>query len=397
MYEVIVIGGGPVGSSVAYRLAAAGYRVVVLEKREKPGGKVCCTGIVSQQCVSSWAISDSVILRRVNSGRVVSPSGKLLKLWRPETQACIVDRAAFDLALARRAQGEGVEYQFNTLATDLAVSGDGVKVIATSQGERLNLMAKAVVIATGFGSALVNRLGLGQVGDLVRGAQVEVEGPGVEETEVYLGQGIAPGFFGWLVPTSPERALVGLLSRHRPELYLRKLITSLTAQGKIAPTESKPSYGGIPLKPLSRTYGERLVVVGDAAGQVKPTTGGGIYYGLLCADIAASVLHQALASDDLSARSLSRYERGWKQRLGWDLKVGYWARRLYERLSDRQIEQLFDIIMSQGIDKAILEAKDLSFDGHGEIIWRLLKHGAVTGVIGVMKAPFRKERSRLTP
>ena len=99
-----------------------------------------------------------------------------------------------------------------------------------------------------------------------------------------------------MVPTASGRARVGLLSRRNPGLYLSKLLASLLAQGKLASSEAEPSYGGIPLKPLPRIYGERLLVARDAAGQVKPTTGGGIYFGLLCADMAADTLHQALQS-----------------------------------------------------------------------------------------------------
>ena len=129
------------------------------------------------------------------------------------------------------------------------------------------------------------------------------------------------------------------------------------------------------------------MVVGDAAGQVKPTTGGGIYYGLLCADIAADILHQALEDDDLSARSLARYERGWRKRLGWELKIGYWARKLFERLSDRQIDRLFDLVKANGIDEALLKEKDLSFEWHSKAIFRLIGHGVVSRAINVVKPP----------
>lgn len=389
MHDVIVIGGGPVGSYLAYRLAGMGYGVVVLEQKARVGEGVCYTGIISQECVSSFAIDDSVILQRANSARLFSPSGRPLRLWRQETQACIVDRAAFDVAMSRRAQDRGAEYVLNGSARDIVVGDDRVRVEVARYEERLNFEARAVVIATGFGSPLVSGLGLGKVGDFVIGAQTEVEIIGVDEVEVYFGQEVAPGFFAWLVSTSPPRALVGLLSRHRPELYLRKLMSFLVADGKIVSAEAKPCYGGIPLKPLARTYSDRLVVVGDAAGQVKPTTGGGIYYGLLCADIAANNLHRALESDDLSAKSLASYEREWKSKLERELKICYWARKLYEHLSDKQIDRAFDIIKSSGIDEALLKADDLSFDWHGEVILRLLGHQVLSKAIGVIKSPFR--------
>ena len=389
MYDVIVIGGGPVGSYVAYKLAGMGYGVVVLEQKEKLGGRVCCAGIISQACVNSFAIDDSVVLNRVNSARLFSPSGRLLRLWRQETQACIVDRAAFDMAIANWAQGKGAQYVLNSPVRDIEVGDDGVRVEAARQGEKSNFEARAVVIATGFGSRLVGGLGLGKIGDFVMGAQAEVETIGVDEIEIYFGQEVAPGFFAWLVPTSPPKALVGLLSRRSPGLYLKKLISSLLAQGKIVSDEAELSQRGISLKPLAKTYSRRLVVVGDAAGQVKPTTGGGIYYGLLCADIAANNLHRALEADDLSARNLAGYEREWKKKLGRELKIGYWARKFYEHLSDKQVDRIFDIIKSNGIDEALLKKDDLSFDWHGEVILKLLGHRVLSKAIEVMKVPFR--------
>jgi len=354
LYDVAVIGGGLAGSYVAYKLAGMGYGVVVLERGGRVREQVCCTGIIGQECVSSFAIDSNVILRRVNSASLFSPSGKLIRLSRKETQACIVDRAALDVAIASQAQSKGAEYVLNSLAKGIKVNDDRVRVEAARQGEGLDLEARTVVMATGFGSSLIDGLGLGKVGDFVMGAQAEAETSGVDEVEVYFGQEVAPGFFAWLVPTSPRRALVGLLSRRSPASYLRRLMLSLLAQGKIVSAEAKPCYGGIPLKPLPRTYGDRMVVVGDAAGQVKPTTGGGIYYGLLCADIAVNSLQQGLEINDLSAKNLASYQRRWKRKLGRELKIGYWARKFYEHLSDKQIDRLFDIIESRGIVEALI-------------------------------------------
>ncbi|GAF84789.1 unnamed protein product, partial [marine sediment metagenome] len=129
--------------------------------------------------------------------------------------------------------------------------------------------------------------------------------------------------------------------------------------------------------------------VGNAAGQVKPTTGGGIYFGLLCAEIAVNTLHRGLANDDLSARRLAGYERGWRRKLGRELEIDYYARKFYQRLSDQQIDRIFDIIKSHGIDEALLKAKDLSFDWHSGAVLRLMGQQAVAKALEVMKIPFR--------
>ena len=384
MHDVVVIGGGPVGSYAAYRLASMGHKVAVLERKTSIGENVCCTGIIGQECVNSFDIKDA-ILREVNSARLFSPSGNLVRLWREETQASILDRAAFDMAMASRAEGQGVEYLLDSPASDIAIEEDRVRVSESRRGR--SLAARAVIIASGFGSKLEERLGLGRVGDFVTGAQVDVE-TGIDEVEVYLGHEIAPGFFAWLVPTLPGMARLGLLSRHSPGRYLKQLAASLREKGEIAATLAPVSHGNIPLKPLPRTCGERLVVVGDAAGQVKPTTGGGIYYGLLCAEIAADTLHQALEDDDLSARRLAGYEQKWRRRLSQELKIGYWARKLFERLSDKQIDRIFNVVKANGIDEALLNASDLSFDWHSKAIFRLISQQVVAKAIDVMKIPF---------
>ncbi|MFC2123159.1 NAD(P)/FAD-dependent oxidoreductase, partial [Bacteroidota bacterium] len=366
--------------------------VLVLEKAEGLGSKTSCTGIIGRECASSFPVEEHVILRWANSARIFPPSGKSLRVFRDERQACIIDRPAFDRSMAEQAQGRGAQYRLGSPVREVKVGGSGVTVEVSSPGEGSTYNARVAVVAAGFGSRITEKLGLGTVGDFVMGAQAEVSTHDVDEVEVYFGRKIAPGFFAWLVPTTSGKALAGLLSRRSPGIYLRKFIDTLQIKGKIVSIDSDLSHGGIPLKPLARTYGERLMVVGDAAGQVKPTTGGGVYYGLLCAEIAANTLITALKADDLSAKNLSRYERDWKNKLARELSVGYWSRKLYEHLTDRQVDRIFGIMKSSGIDRALLEAKELSFDWHSDIMLKLLGYRAVGKVVDVLKTPFPLKR-----
>lgn len=391
MFDTIVVGSGPIGSYVAYKLAEKGHKILVLERRQRTGESACCTGIISQECVNTFSIEERVILRQVKSASLFSPSGNHLHIRRTEPQACILDRVSFEIAMAERAQRAGAEYAFNSRVKDIAIKKNGASITVSVPGKALKIQTRTVVIASGFAPGLCERLGLGRFGDFTVGAQAEVETSGTDEVEVYFGD-MAPGFFAWLVPTTPARVRVGLLSRKKPGLYLRNLLAHLASQGKIATAQVELCYGGIPLKPLPRTYGERLLVVGDAAGQVKPTSGGGIYYGLLSADIAARTLHQALEDGDLSAKRLAVYERNWKKRLGRELRVGYWARTLFEHLSSRQIDRIFEIIKAGGIDEALLKAEDLSFDWHSKTILRLLRYQMVARTMDVIKLPFRTGR-----
>ncbi|MFC1906877.1 geranylgeranyl reductase family protein [Chloroflexota bacterium] len=392
LLDVIVIGAGPTGSYLAYKLADAGHEVLVLEREEGLGKTTCCTGIIGRECVNSFPVDEQAIIRWVNSASLFSPAGKPFRVFREEKQACIVDRTAFDLAMAEQAQGRGAQYRLGGTVRDIKVGDSEVAVKVNQQGDESIHKARVAVVAAGFASRLTEKLGMGMFGDFVMGAQTEVSTRDFDEVEVYFGRKKAPGFFAWLVPTSPGKALAGLLSRRSPGIYLRKLLDNLLDEGKIVSADGELSYGGIPLKPLARTYTERLVVVGDAAGQAKPTTGGGIYYGLLCADIAANTLKMALKVNDLSAKNLSRYERGWKEKIGRELRVGYWSRKLYESLTDRQVERIFGIMKSSGIDRALLEAKELSFDWHSDILLRLLGYRVVAKAADVLKSPFLSRR-----
>ncbi len=388
MYDVIVIGAGPVGSRVAFRLAEYGYKTLVIERKESLEDPVCRTGIIGMECVRRFDIEESVIYRCFNSARVFSPSGNLLSLWREEPQACIVDRSAFNALFASRASERGAEYLLGNRVAEIQVGDNGVRVESAGRsGDSDSFEARAVVIATGFGDPLAEELGLGKVDDFAGGAQAEVKVDNLEGLEVYLGRQVAPGFFAWLVPTSPGRALVGLLSRQKSSHYLKKLMTSLADQGKIDTAEVGFYSAGLSLAPLPRTSTDRVLVVGSAAGQVKPTTGGGIYYGLLCADIAADNLRRGLENDNLTAAGLADYDREWKKVLSREIRISHWGRKFFELLSDRQIERIFSLVESNGIDKALSEADDLSFDWHGKALLRLIAHRVLYGTIRAMKLP----------
>ncbi len=387
--DVIVVGAGPAGSHVAAGLAGQGHRVLVLEKQPQVAARVCCSGIVGEACAREFSIPEDVILRRVSRAQLYSPGGEELCLERPEPQACILDRAAFDRDMAGRARRAGAGLITGCFVRDVEVNAAGVRVAAALDGKATEFRARAAVIAAGFGSGLCRRLGLGGFADYAVGAQAEAAAE-IEDVEVYFGD-VAPAFFAWLVPAQPGIVRAGLLSRHRPAALLRKWLAELAAAGRIASANVPVNCGGVPLRPLPRSYGERLLVVGDAAGQVKPTTAGGIYYGLIGAQMAVAVLQVALMKDDLSAGRLAAYQRRWRRRLGRELRTGYWARRLYEKLGDRQVDRLFREVRERGIAAALLKSDDITFDRHSGVITGLLKHQVVARLAGVLRRPFRPD------
>ena len=365
MYDVVIAGAGVSGSYVAYRLASSGHRVAVFEEHGEVGKPVHCTGIIGAECFQRFPLFHHTVLRTANSATLFSPSGRELTVRRDETQAYIIDRRAFDRSLAERSQILGAEYFLRARIADIAVLDDAVRV-ETEDGR--SFTGKAAVIASGCRSSLLQRLGTGRPQDIITGAQAEVFNQNADNIEVYFDQKVATGFFGWLVPTTEDRALVGLFSRRETAKHMKDFVEMLVHKGKIAAPQLAPVYAGIPLKPPGATYMERVLVVGDAAGQVKPTTGGGIYFGLLCAELAADMLHQALSTGDFSENRFSSYQQAWRRVLGRELRIDRFARRLYQRLSNRHIDFLFDLARSNGIHEYLARSPELSFDWHGDAI-----------------------------
>ena len=330
MYDVIVVSAGSAGNNVAYRMASSGFSVAVVDWRQRIGDKLC-TGIVGRECLQRFPIDRSLVFRDARSATVTAPGGETVDFVTEDVQAHVVDRVSYVASFAERAREAGAHYYLGCRVTEVSTTPHAV-VQYTDEHEKRSLEGRALVLASGFGSELTGQLGLGKVGDYVTGVQAEVLAPEVNGLQVYFGRGVAPGFFAWLTPTRGGRALAGLLSRSHGQSYLENLVRRLQEEGKITEVIKSPARWGIPLRPLPRSHGERVLVVGDAAGQVKPTTGGGIYYSLVASDVAAETLRTALIEDNLSASSLSYYEKSWRSALSKELEVGYSARRIFEGL-----------------------------------------------------------------
>ena len=383
MHDVIVVGAGPAGNNVAYRLASLGYGVTVVDWRTQIGDKLC-TGIVGRECIQRYPVDKSLIFRDAKLARVIAPGGEAVDFVRQDVQAQVVDRVGYVASFADMARRAGATYLLGHRVTDVSYQGEYVSIQLADEMERRTLRARALVLASGFGSELTGQLGLGRVGDFVTGFQAEVLATHIDQIQVYFGHAISPGFFAWLVPTSGSKALVGLLARQHGQVHLDNFLLKLREEGKITAVTKGPSRWGIPLKSLRRTFGERVVVVGDAAGQVKPTTGGGIYYALLASEIAADTLHQAFCRNDLSASQLSSYEKEWKALLSRELTIGYHARRLFEVLKDSQIDLLMRTIARNGIYKELVDSRSMSFDWHSRLIIGVMGHPLLTKTLSVI-------------
>jgi geranylgeranyl reductase family protein len=271
-WDVIVVGAGPAGSYLAAELAGWGFATLVLEEHPEIGRPSCCSGIIGRDCLSSFPIPSGVVLREASSATFFSPSGKTLRAVAPQPVAFVVDRPGLDRAMAEHARKKGAVLRLGTGVRGLEVNSDGATVRVEGNGYD-GLHARAVVLATGFPSPLPALAGLGEISHWGVGAQAEVPVNGLEETEVYLGQGVAPGFFAWLAPATPGLALAGVISSG-PGPYLQALLEDLHRRGRIKSPEAPICARRIAFSSLPRTYGDRVLAVGEAAGQIKVTTGG---------------------------------------------------------------------------------------------------------------------------
>ena len=155
--------------------------------------------------------------------------------------------------------------------------------------------------------------------------------------------------------------------------YFMRVVERIAARwGVELPLTGPPRLKILPLSRISRTYGDRFIAVGDAAGLVKPTTGGGIYYSLVSASIGAGVLGAALDDGDLSATRLSEYERRWRARLETELDTQLSFRLLAQRMPDEDIEGLFTLARTDGVMPIV--RRTASFNRHRKLIVALLKH-----------------------
>ena len=370
-YDVTVVGAGPAGSRTAEALAQRGFHVALLEKGKVVGEPVHCTGIVSDECFQRYNLPDSLVIRPITSFVLRSPSGRPAHVARKNKQAHVLDRVALDRLLADRAVSAGAELMKTFSVDDVTWMGDHVEVQGTHEGHPAGLTSRAAVIATGYGSKLPRRAGLGGASDYASGCQAVVETEIFDDIQVFTGGALGDGGFGWLVPWKPGLALTGLITRRDTMSYLRAHVTKLQDSGQVGAVRELFRCRGIPLGITQRSVADGVLGVGDAVGQVKPTSGGGIYFGLLGAEEAAGTLAESLAAGDVSAASLAPYEHRWRALLGAEIHQGYALRQLIEQLPDPVVEQMHRLLTVPGLRRLLVAAAP-SFDWHSGPLTSLL-------------------------
>jgi digeranylgeranylglycerophospholipid reductase len=368
-YDVAVIGAGPAGCYSALGLAQKGLEVLVVEKDSLPRSAPVCTGVIGVEAFEEFDLPRDPVLATVKDIALFSPTGKTITYRPPSPQAYVVDRAVFDQYLQSRAERAGAVFLGDTPCKDVRVLQDRVEVY-TAQPEG-PIRAQCVILASGYSPGLAAKLGLGRIADYFEGVQTEADVSDLWDTEIYVGRLLAPFSFGWMLPLGGNRARIGLTTRRNGASYLSRFLDHPPIKDRVRSTGTF-SRKLIPYGQLERSFADRTVVAGEAAGQVKSTTHGGIYYGLIGARCAVETLTEAFEAGDFRASAMSRYERRWKNVLQREIDRGYLLRRFFSKLTDRQMERLFDLSGKDGIMAAVREKA--RFDWHNAIISSLIDH-----------------------
>lgn len=350
-HDVIIVGGGPTGSAAAAMLSRE-WDVAVLEEHDVSGLPIQCTGLVSP-VVMKLAGSRQEPLNAFRGAYIHFPDGRRLSVMSPDVKAVVIDRAAFDQELAEKARDAGANFLYKHRY--LGRRYDNYNHIHTDRGD---MKCRLLVGADGQKSRVADDIGSRPPREWVRGMQVDIALPdGSDLVDIHIGRKVAPGFFAWRMPCG-DFTRVGLCVAWEygpPSSYLHNFLRKLGLEDiKVIARHS----GKIPLGGRGRTYSDGALLVGDAAGQVKPVSGGGLQPGLTAVRCLVETANEALRLNKLNASYLKRYEKRWRGVLGRELDNGYRLRQIYTSIGDDEMNRVAEMVDRPDISE-ILNSGDI--------------------------------------
>lgn len=365
-FDVVVAGAGPAGSSVARWAAAGGLDVLVVDKKSELGTPQQCSGAVSANALAECdvAVDDAFVAEPVHGFRTLAADGEVSVLdyrayGRDEPLGYVVDRKRFDRHLAARAVEAGAELQLRTAVGSFEVGRGEVRVTLEQWGRPRQVRARVLVGADGLMSQIGLRAGLAvaiPLADLASCLQYVVEGvPTSGLLEILCSHTDAPGGYAWVFPRGAGMAEVGLgvtrtCTTEDARTHLDRFLASSFDGGRLRDARVvEVQGGGVPLAAaLRRMVADHVLLVGDAARQVNPITGGGIHTALRAGRIAGEFLAETMpGAGSLDAAVLAGYQQRWDEQFGtlhaelYQIKKGVFAepdlavrdRRLFETMS----------------------------------------------------------------
>ena len=369
-YDVAVIGAGPAGAIASKYAALNGARTLLIEEHASIGSPVQCTGLISKAALKQCETGEgSFVLSRMKGAFVYAPNGNELTIRGKDVKAYVIDRKIFDRELVERSLDAGVELMLKTRFIGL----HNGEISVLSSGVRKDIHADIVIGADGIMSSVGRAAGLPRCKKFLSGIQFEApyHARDPEFVEIFTGNKFAPGFFGWAVPFA-GMARIGLAKNmdDKPAShYLEELIKHPVLSSRYRGSRTEHVVGGIPLGPPERTATDNVMLVGDAAGQVKPTSGGGVYMGAVCAKIAGEVGARAARKET----DPGEYEKRWRSAVGRELSIGMIIHKSLGKLSDENMNEFIAFLSKPGMSERITEYGDMD---HPSVLLKELLKGS---------------------
>lgn len=311
-FDVVVVGGGPSGATAADELAKRGRKVLLLDRdgRIKP-----CGGAIPPRAIRDYQIPDHLLVAKIRSARMVSPSDRQVDIPIDNGYVGMVDRAEFDEWLRARAESHGATRRIGSFET-LTRDADGTALIHYKPRDGLSttVRAKAVIGADGARSLVARQQVKGAdrmkfvfaYHEIIRAPKDLTVDYDAKRCDVIYRGALSPDFYSWIFPHG-DTVSVGTGSAHKG-FSMRSSVTSLRETTGLAACETLRREGApIPMKPLRRwDNGRDVVLAGDASGVVAPASGEGIYYAMLGGELAAEAVEALLATGDVRSLKLAR-------------------------------------------------------------------------------------------
>ena len=365
-YDAVVVGAGPAGSTAAAEIAQGGFRVLLLEEHPDIGIPLHCSGLVTPRTLEEAGVGEDLVLNRVVGAHIYAPSGRRLTLGNGQTRALVIDRVGLDRALVAKAQEQGTELVMEARVVAVEREAGGIIVTVKQQGTYNTVRTRLLVGADGAHSGVARALGMGGPVERVAGLGAEGTMPGGDEehVQVFVGKSVAPGWFAWTIPLGNGRVRLGVGTNNgvKPRECLRRVFQTYAEQLKgWQPT--RWTGGIIPIWSRREIVQDNVMLVGDSAGQVKPTSGGGIYPSLVSARLAAGVARTALASDDVTKHALRPYPLAWERAFGREFRQGQDLRNVFTSLDDADFDRVLRLFGKKRLLKLVNLNGDIDFPG----------------------------------
>ncbi|MCK5039846.1 MAG: NAD(P)/FAD-dependent oxidoreductase [Candidatus Aenigmarchaeota archaeon] len=361
-YDCIVIGAGPGGSRLAELCSQKGLDVLLLEKRPEIGApKRCGEGMEKKDLLDMGFGEDEKFMTNTitRDSLVYTPGGQAITLPVKNKRGCIIERKLFDKEMASRAALAGAKIITNADVVDLIKENGFVRGVEVEyEGEKRKIKSGVVVSAEGVEAKNAKKalnIALPKPDEMMSGYQYELENIIVEDSmrlEFYIGVDIVPGGYIWIFPKGKRRANVGIgiisNCQKSAKYYLDKWIE--TKANIRCGSVLEENAGAIPVGGfLKKMTANGFLAIGDAARQVHPIHGGGLYESTYAAKIAAEVINEAKIADDYSDRILDKYNKMWWAKRGNKLLRVNKLKKIFQRMSDDDLNSIFKLINEKKI------------------------------------------------